>query len=75
MAGITVAQAEAQLAIWLAANAAIASGQAYQIGARQLRRADLSDVLAQVKFWQGQVTELDAGAGATGIRLRGITPA
>ena len=36
MAGITLAQAEAKLAEWLAADTAVAAGQSYTIGGRSL---------------------------------------
>jgi hypothetical protein len=49
MAGITLVHAEAQLALWLAASTAVASGQEYEIetagsGRRRLRRADLNAI-------------------------------
>ena len=40
MAGITLAQAEAQLAAWLAASTAVASNQSYTIAGRTYTRAD-----------------------------------
>ena len=40
MAGITLAQAEAQLALWLTASEKVAKGQSYTIGDRSLTRAD-----------------------------------
>lgn len=62
MAGITLAQAEAQLATWLAASTAVASGQAYQIntggGNRALTRADAKEIREQIKFWNNFVNEL-----------------
>jgi hypothetical protein len=58
MAGITLAQAEAQLTLWIAASAAVASGQEYTIGDRTLRRADAGEVLSQIKFWQSYVVRL-----------------
>lgn len=41
MAGITLAQAEAQLNAYLAAETAVLAGQSYEIAGRSLRRADL----------------------------------
>lgn len=73
MAGITLAQAETQLAAWLAASEAIATGQSYTIstgaGSRNLQRADLADVQAQIQYWDAQVKRLTRG----GIRVRGAT--
>lgn len=72
MAGITLAQAEAQLTLWLNASTAIASGQEYSIGDRQLKRADLAEVNNSINMWQRQVNRLSGGR--TGMRVRGITP-
>jgi hypothetical protein len=41
MAGITLAQAEAQLALYLAAEEAVLANQSYEIAGRKLTRADL----------------------------------
>ncbi len=68
MAGITLAQAEAQLAVWLEASIKIAGGQSYRIGDRQLQRADLDQVNRQIQFWQKQVERL-GGDSAAGIRV------
>lgn len=72
MSGITLAQAEAQLTLWLAASTAIASGQEYSIGNRQLKRADLAEVNESIKMWQGYVNRLSSGR--SGMRVRGVTP-
>jgi hypothetical protein len=63
MAGITLAQAESQLQLWLDASAALAESESYTIGsgtstARQLKRSDASKVLKMIAFWQGQVDAL-----------------
>lgn len=68
MAGLTLADAEAQLALWLAASAAVATGQEYEIdtgnGRRRLRRADAAEIRQQIVFWQGQISALTPiGAG------------
>lgn len=60
MAGITLAQAEAQLASWLAASIAVAASQSYRIGDRMLTRADSEEVLRQVEYWDGKVKQLAA---------------
>lgn len=67
MAGITLAQAEAQLASWLAASTAVAGNQSYQIGDRTLTRANAAEIQSMVKFWNEQVKEL-SGSGA-GVRI------
>lgn len=73
MAGLTLAQADAQLAAWVAASTAVAGGQSYTIGSRSLSRADASDIKDMVVFWNDQVKSLTSGR--SGMRLRGITPA
>lgn len=64
MAGITLTQAEAQLAVWIAASTAVASGQEYEIdtgnGRRKLRRADADSIQKQIVFWDGWVKRLSA---------------
>lgn len=62
MAGITLADAEAHLATWLAAETAIATSQSYTItsgeSTRTLTRADLSKVREQIEYWQKWVDRL-----------------
>lgn len=70
MAGITLAQAQAQLDAWLAASLAIASNQSYTIGMRTLTRADAKDVQAQITFWENRVQTLSRGKG---MRVRYAT--
>lgn len=78
MAGITIEQAEAQLAAWLAASTAVASSQSYEIdtgnGRRKLTRADAEMVLNQVKFWQSKVDALTTAAAGGRRRLRYVVP-
>lgn len=71
MPAITLSQAEAQLAVWLAADAAVASSQSYQIGDRRLTKADAAAISAKISFWNTQVIRLSRGGG---IRLRGAVP-
>ena len=75
MAGITLAQAEAQLAIWLAADTAVASGQSYTIGGRSLNRANAAEIRTNIDYWDSKVQKLTASASSSGgIRVRGVTP-
>lgn len=71
MAGITLADAQAQLATWLAASTAVAGGQEYRIdsgmGGRTLKRADAAEIRQQIGFWDAKVKELTP-AGAGGLR-------
>jgi hypothetical protein len=70
---ITVAFAEERLQMWLDAEAAVATGQSYKIGSRQLVRADLPDIRKQIAYWDDQVTRLKAGRGK-GARVVRIIP-
>lgn len=64
MAGITLAQAEAKLALWLAAEETLATSQSYTIttdgSSRTLTRADLVEVGSRVTYWNNMVTSLAA---------------
>lgn len=69
MAGITLAQAEAQLALWLTASEKVAAKQSYSIGGRSLTLADLSDIQQQIEYWDRQVKILSrAASGRRGPR-------
>lgn len=70
MAGITLAQAEAKLATWMAADDAVAQGQSYSIAGRSLTRADAGIIDTKIKFWDEKVQKLTRG----GISVRGMTP-
>jgi len=70
MAGITLAQAQAQLALWLAASEAVAANKAYSIDGRVFTRQDADKVLEGVKFWNAMVQSLDRG----GIKVGRVTP-
>lgn len=70
MAGITLAQAEAQLAAWIAASTATAGAQSYSIAGRTLTRADAREIRENIKMWQEIVISLDRG----GVSIRGVTP-
>ncbi len=74
MAGITLVQAEEQLAVWMAASTAVASKQSYRIGERMLTLTDAGEIRENIKFWNGMVGTLDASAAGRG-RLRTIVPA
>lgn len=44
-----------KLQMWLEAEEAIANSQSYKIGTRELRRADLSEIREQIKFWENKL--------------------
>ncbi len=73
MAGITLEQAEARLAEYLAAESAVLTGQAYQMGDRQLTRANLAAIQAGIKLWDDRAKAL--ALSTTGrSRSRAIAP-
>ena len=51
MAGITLANAEAKLAEWLAADTAVSSGQSYSIGGRSLSRTNSKEIRENIAYW------------------------
>jgi len=70
MAGITLEQAEAKLAVWMAADEAVANGQSYSIGGRSLSRANAGEITDKIKFWNNQVKSLTRG----GISIKRVIP-
>lgn len=72
MAGITLAQAETQLAAYLEAETAILSGgQAASARARSLQRAGLDAVQKGIQYWDSKAKEL-GGETADQIRHRRV---
>lgn len=67
MAGITLAQAQAQLDAWIAADTAVATGQSYSIGGRSLSRANAAEITNKIDYWSAKVAQLSRG---NGIRIR-----
>lgn len=72
MAGITLAQAEAKLTLWMSANDAVARNQAFSVGGRSLTRANLGEIQNQIEFWDAKVKSLSA-SGNRRSRVRYIT--
>ncbi|MCC2673059.1 MAG: hypothetical protein K0R58_6 [Ramlibacter sp.] len=70
MAGITLEHAEAQLALYLAAEEKVLAGQSYEIAGRKLTRANLKDIQEGIASWDSRVKTLSAG---TRGRSRAIT--
>lgn len=58
MAGITQAQAQAQLDQYLAAETAVLTGQSYEIAGRKLTRADLDAIQRGITSWNSRVIAL-----------------
>lgn len=70
MSGITLAQAQARLAAWLEADAAVANGQSYTISGHTMTRANAREIRENIVFWDRQVKRLTSG----GITVKGVTP-
>ena len=68
MAAITLAQAQAKLDLWMAADDAVAGAQSYIIGTRSLTKANSEEIRENIKFWSTQVETLSRSGG--GIRIR-----
>ncbi len=66
MAGITIAQAQAQLTAYLAAETAVLSGQAYEIAGRRMTRADLEAIQKGIAIWNDRVGQLTVQAAGRG---------
>jgi len=76
MAGITLAQAEAQLTSWMTASTAVAGGQSYTIGGRSFTRADAKSIQQQIDYWDKKCQELSGESNvARKIKVYGGTPA
>lgn len=69
---VTVEEARANLQLWLEAERAVATGQAYKIGTRSLTRANLSDITERIKFWRNTVAQLESGS--SGMRVFRAVP-
>lgn len=74
MAGITLQQAETQLAAYLAAETAVLAGQAYTIGGRSVTRANLAEIRAGIDSWNSRVVQLSAATQGRS-RSRVVVPA
>lgn len=50
-----------RLALWLAAEAAVATGQSYTIDDRSLTRASLKQIREQIEYWSGRLALAEEG--------------
>ena len=73
MAGITLAQAEARLAEYLAAESAVLSAQDWSLNGKRVTRADLAAIQAGIKLWDERAKALSASAAGAG-RTRVLAP-
>ncbi len=73
MPEITLAQAEAKLAEYMAAETAInEGGQSYQVVNRTFTRGDLAEIRKGIDYWNNKVKELTPTS--RGRRIFGMTP-
>jgi hypothetical protein len=73
MAGITLAQAEEKLALWMAADEAVSRGQSYSIAGRNLSRTDAAEIQNRITFWDAKVKSMTASASGR-RRTRYVVP-
>lgn len=73
MAGITLTQAETQLAAYVAAETKVLQGQAYEISGRRLTRANLAEIRDGMDYWDRKVKELTGSSCGRG-RARTLAP-
>lgn len=66
MAGITLAQAQAQLDAYLAAETAALAKKSYTIAGRTLTYQDLKAIQEGIELWSRRVGELNARANGRG---------
>ncbi|MCB4365412.1 hypothetical protein KIH07_16840 [Hydrogenophaga taeniospiralis] len=66
MAGITLAQAQAQLDAYLAAETAALANKSYEIAGRKLTRQDLTQIQQGISLWSARVSQLTASASRRG---------
>jgi len=67
MSAITLAEAQQQLADWLAASKAIAGSQQYRIGGiggHMVTRTDAAEVRQQINYWSAMVNTLTNAANS-----------
>lgn len=75
MSFVTIEEAQENLKLWLSAEKAVASGQSYRIGTRQLTRASLTDIAKRIQFWRNEVEKLESGnGGSVGARVFRAVP-
>ena len=70
MPAITLTQAQTRLQQYLDAEAAVLTGQRYEIGGRMLQRADLGEIRKGIEHWERKVNELTQAASG---RRRSVT--
>lgn len=67
---LTLATAQTQLDLWIAADSAVAQGQSYSIGARSLSRANAAEITNKINYWSNLVEKFTRD----GIQVRRVVP-
>lgn len=73
MAGITLEQAQARLAEYLAAESAVLAAQDWTLNGKRVTRADLGAIQSGIKLWDERAKTLSATAAGRG-RARTLAP-
>lgn len=73
MAGITLAQADAKLQQYLAAETKVLAGQSVEIDGQKLQRADLAMIQQGIDTWDARVKTLSQAASGQS-RTRRVAP-
>lgn len=55
----TVDFCKERLELWLKAEEAVATGQRYKIGSRDLTRADLLQIREEIEFWENKLDKAE----------------
>jgi len=76
MAGITLENAEKQLAIWLKASEKAAERRGWSHGNNSLYSQEAAQIQEMIKYWEAQIQrlELESRNGGRGPRARGVIP-
>jgi hypothetical protein len=69
----TLEFAKEQLAMWLEADKAVASGQSYTIAGRTMNRVNAQWIQDRILFWGREVARLERGTGG-GVRIQYVVP-
>lgn len=64
--GITLGVAQKHLEEWLEAELNVTAHQSYQLGARTLTLANLSEIRKEIEYWDGMVKKLESAAQSGG---------
>ena len=55
------------LHLWLEAERAVTTGQAYKIGSRSLTRANISEIAERIEYWNLKLVRLEGGRRAARV--------